>query len=271
MTASNLYLPANEWVDVYNAYGIPVGTQLYLQVLSTSTGLPVQVYTGASVADASYNTVPVGEWFTIESGVAGAFVRCPVSAWVNVRLVPLTSPSLDGVAISTSLGYIQSSAALTNAEQFALRGYLYHVHFDVTLAAGAAQYISLVVGPGRTVQILNRDLSSNLSGVSFSLLQGTIATAADAVTPYSPVGSSQLSTSTFSLLNTPTTVGAVFDIPIFIGAGSGGVGNAQAGTTGGETGYSIRRAGSSTFGRINNLSAGSNRIILRITYAEYPS
>lgn len=270
-STSNISIPANTWVDVYTAAGIAAGTQIYIQLISSQSDLPARVSVGATAVSGAYNIIMPGGWFSTDSGDAGCFLQCPTACQINVRTQPVASQGFAGSILPTPIGYVQTSAALTNAEQFALRGYLYHATFDLTVASGSQTYVSLDVSSGRTVQIINRQLSSNLSGASFALMEGTVATVASTVTPYSPTGSSQVSTSVFNVLNTPTTAGTAFDIPIFIGAGSGGVGNAQAGTVSGETGYSIREGASSTYGRVSNLASSSNRIILRITYAEFPS
>ena len=91
-TLQNIKLPANTWVDLYDATGIDVGTQIVLQNLSS---VHVKLHTSAtqpSDVDAESNELGsfnrIGSYGSIvnDSGDSGAWAYAHSDGLVNVKV-----------------------------------------------------------------------------------------------------------------------------------------------------------------------------------------
>lgn len=91
-TLPNIVLPSHVWVNLYAETGIPVGTQILTQNISTCD---VRLYSGAAQPGQGqnhmYQLLQNGQFARNDQGDAGAFAMCVGGGGVNVRLPPVTT------------------------------------------------------------------------------------------------------------------------------------------------------------------------------------
>ena len=161
----------------------------------------------------------------------------------------------------------------TNAEYLSMLGILYVAEIDITLAAGASKWVRFVAPSGRDVNILDRQLSTTVSGGEYNIYSSASAYTDDttnlvkvqtmnpmpAITPLSTIVSQSVA---------PTVTGTFFT-PILVGYSSTNNPNTQpVGTISSATGLKVYSRGTGFFGRIYNPTTVSNRMLLQITFAE---
>jgi len=167
-------------------------------------------------------------------------------------------------------------SAITNSEQFTLFGYMYRCIIEINaLAAGASVWYRMAAPVDKELTIINRRMASTYAGTEYRLYYDS--------TGYTETGSSlpvfnlnrrinTASTSTIkALTGAPSTLGSDVGPVIYTGAGAGGVGNATAGTSGREEGFTIYPAGDFFIAKITNLATAANNIKVTLEFAELPA
>lgn len=171
----------------------------------------------------------------------------------------------------TTQGAVAGVAALNNAEYHALRGYAFRAVIRDALAVGAVKWLRVIVG-SKGLLVLRRVLMPDIAGIEYELFTGTSGfSVSSTITPYNVDWSltSNVATSTWSIITTPTTAGTSIDSPIFIGAGnSAGASGRPAGTGDGDDTYDYYPPDSILFARFNNRSGVSNYFVMRYLFAE---
>lgn len=76
-TLDNIDLPANQWVDLYVATGIVVGTQIIVQNLGAGSGIYLHTSELEPVGDDGYTLVIRGTSFSNDAADAGAWAFSP--------------------------------------------------------------------------------------------------------------------------------------------------------------------------------------------------
>lgn len=213
----------------------------------------------------------VGESITIPPNTK-VWMACVNSSFINLQYADNWSleaalrvyPELTQPKLQTSI--------ITNAESFALLGILYRCIIEIdALAAGASQWIRFVAPSDKEVTIISRNLASKNSGAEYRLFVGSTGITPGASKPAYNVNR-RINTSPASLINlaTVTTPGTDFGPVMYTGAGASGVGNAQAGTSSRESGFTIYPKNTGFEAKVTNLSSAANDIKVTIEFAEIP-
>ena len=213
----------------------------------------------------------VGESITIPPNTK-VWMACISSGFVNLQYADNWSlesamrvyPALTQPKLQTSI--------ITNAESFALLGILYRCIIEVdALAAGASQWIRFIAPADKEVTIISRNLASKNSGAEYRLFVGSTGVTPGAAKPAYNVNR-RINTSPTSLINLAavTTPGTDFGPVMYTGSGASGVGNAQAGTSSRESGFTIYPKNTGFEAKVTNLSSASNDIKVTIEFAEIP-
>lgn len=170
------------------------------------------------------------------------------------------------------------TAAITNAESFALLGFEYRLAFTfAAVPAGGVRWVKFVPPANREVAIITRTLTPNVAGVTYHLYTGSSGwTPTNTLTAYnqSDRAAQQTALSTIQCNSTaPTTLGTDKGIIIRSGAGTvAGQSGRPAGTLSPEQGFTIYRAGGvGFFAEIKNTSTATQDIDLVIVFAEIPA
>lgn len=170
------------------------------------------------------------------------------------------------------------TAAITNAESFALLGFEYRLAFTFTaVPASGARWVKFTPPANREVAIITRTLSPDVAGATYRLYTGSSGwTPTASLTAYnqSERAAQQTQLSTIQYNSTaPTTLGTDKGIIIRSGAGTvAGQSGRPAGTLSPEQGFTIYQAGGvGFFAEIKNTSTATQDIDLVIVFAEIPA
>lgn len=170
------------------------------------------------------------------------------------------------------------TAAITNAESFALLGVEYRAAFTFTaVPANGVRWIKFTPPANREVAIITRTLTPNVAGATYHLYTGSSGwTSAGTITAYnqSDRPAQQTASSAIQYNSTaPTTLGTDKGIIIRSGAGTvAGSSGRPAGTLATEQGFTIYKAGGvGFFAEIKNTSTAAQDIDLVIIFAEIPA
>ena len=170
------------------------------------------------------------------------------------------------------------TAAITNAESFALLGFEYRLAFTfAAVPAGGVRWLKFTPPANREVAIITRTISPDVSGATYHLYTGSSGWAPTAsITAYNQSDrASQLTALSAIQYNStaPTTLGTDKGIIIRSGAGTvAGQSGRPAGTLSPEQGFTIYQAGGAGFfAEIKNTSTATQDIDLVIIFAEIPA
>lgn len=172
-------------------------------------------------------------------------------------------PGLPGERLAT--------ISMTIAEQASLIGISHYYEIDVTLADEGMLWYWFKPPADRDIGIALRNMSPNLSGVSYELYEPTEDyTLGDPIPsrPFNP-DTETPSTAEVYYLSSPGTVGDKYVTPIFIGSGGVNPTVKGGGSNSRDSGFWVYPRGSDgAFAKITNFSGASNRIIFRLDYIE---
>lgn len=165
---------------------------------------------------------------------------------------------------------------LTNTENLTLLGVVYRCIIEINaLASNQSVWYRVQAPANKELAILNRRLSSTYAGTEYRLFYDS--------TGYTQTGqplqaynlnrrlNSNPLTTIYALTGAPTTLNKDIGPVIYTGAGSGGVGNAAAGTNSREDGFTIYPANDYFIAKVTNLATAANNIKLTLEFAELGS
>lgn len=261
------------FVDVVAAAGLNVNRPVTIE----NVGAEQLRYTLADTAPADLFEIgsrwlSVGERFILPRGH---------KAWFNAVGAGLVSvqyaDALDGAACVRAYPDVNKpriqTTIITAAESYALLGINYRcvIEFDA-LANGASKWIRLSAPANREGAITSRVLSCKNAGAEYRLYRGSSGFS-DASTPVARPQNARIGNTSLATIRVlsaqPTVVGNDYGPLIYVGAGSSGVGNAQAGTSSRESGFTIYGAGQGFEAKITNLSGATNDIKLTLEWVEF--
>ena len=168
------------------------------------------------------------------------------------------------------------TTTLTNAENLVLLGVMYRCIIEISaLASGSSVWYRVKAPSNRELAIINRRMVSKFAGTEYRLFYDS--------TGYTQTGialpaynmnrriNTTPTTTIYALTSAPTTLNKDIGPIIYTGAGSGGVGNATAGTNSREDGFTIYPANDFFIAKITNLASSANDIKVILEFAELDS
>lgn len=167
---------------------------------------------------------------------------------------------LDDVLLSSNAGQHLSVAALSNAEYLTLKGQLYRVAYTATnVASGVSFYLKVTAPTTALLQVSERVVMSDVSGVWYDRYNGVTATVASSVQPRNALTDALDAGFTMDLLNTPTVAGTLVLPIVRTGTGgSTGTPARAAGTNTGASGLDIILPGVTRYIKVTNMYSGTN-------------
>ena len=198
---------------------------------------------------------------------------------VSIAGQPISTTSLN---LDQAIRYYPSltqpkiqTAAITNAESFALLGITYRCVIEIAaLASNQSVWLRFKAPSNRELAIITRRMSSKFSGAEYRLYYDSTGVTLGAAIPAYNMNR-RINTPNTAAINfltaAPTSLGSDIGAILYSGAGASGVGNSAAGTTSREDGFTIYPYNDYFDAKITNLYTAANDIKITIEFALVPT
>ena len=198
---------------------------------------------------------------------------------VSITGQPISTTSLN---LDQSIRYYPSltqpkiqTAAITNAESFALLGITYRCVIEIAaLASNQSVWLRFKAPVDRELAIITRRMSSKFSGAEYRLYYDSTGVTLGAAIPAYNMNRRINTPNTASinfLTSAPTSLGSDIGAILYSGSGAPGVGKSSAGTTSREDGFTIYPYNDYFDAKITNLYTAANDIKITIEFALVPT
>ena len=167
--------------------------------------------------------------------------------------------------------YFLGVVSLSDPEYLSAVGVLYQWMVDATFASDEERWYKFNTPTDCPIQIIHRIMMPQLSGCSYevydSVTGGILGVTPESLRRKNPEVGRVPTTEILQYTANPTGVLKV-DTPIYIGEGGVTPASKPGGTNSREEGFQRYPANSVTYVRIKNTSGSSNRIVMRMAFAE---
>lgn len=276
---------AGSFVNLNTETGLAVNQNFFIQnksskdvIIVTSSTQPISLANGIHLrAYEEFILPPTTDYYWAYGFGDIQFVSYLNQVSITGQPISTTSLNLD-----QSIRYYPSltqpkiqTAAITNAESFALLGITYRCVIEIAaLASNQSAWLRFKAPVDRELAIITRRMSSKFSGAEYRLYYDSTGVTLGAAIPAYNMNRRINTPNTASinfLTAAPTSLGSDIGAILYSGAGASGVGNSSAGTTSREDGFTIYPYNDYFDAKITNLYTAANDIKVTIEFALVPT
>ena len=276
---------AGSFVNLNTETGLAVNQNFFIQnksskdvIIVTSPTQPISLANGIHLrAYEEFILPPTTDYYWAYGFGDIQFVSYLTQITVTGQPISTTSLNLD-----QSIRYYPSltqpkiqTAAITNAESFALLGITYRCVIEIAaIASNQSAWLRFKAPVDRELAIITRRMSSKFSGAEYRLYYDSTGVTLGAAIPAYNMNRRINTPNTASinfLTAAPTSLGSDIGAILYSGAGASGVGKSASGTTSREDGFTIYPYNDYFDAKITNLYTAANDIKITIEFALVPT
>lgn len=264
----------DSWLNISTLPGFNINSSYIIENISK---VIIRVFIGedpANIDKDSLNIISPNEQFYVQSGLSNVFLIA--DSIYSDGIISLTS--VDKGDLRPALRKLTGlndprllTIAMTQTEGSSIDGRLYQAIIDITVPSGANAWVDFVVPTGANCAVVGFNITPFYTGMECrTYYNSTGKIQQTAITPISlnKAVSVTPNVSVRTLTAPPTTIGSLYDIPIFIPANGTNPAQRAAASASRESGYQVFPGNSSFQYNLINSSGNANRVILKVVWIE---